>query len=398
MGSGMGLLIVKPILEEITNLIQNNGYSSDYYRVAEMLNALVPWPALKAAFLDLKLTSSISRLLYDTASECPKDQTLLAICSSYLDVFSVLLDPNVCMDPFEKQESRLLMDCPGPSELGVMVAVLFAHLHHFSGLQEKILQLLKDAASMPDGLAILIRGMLRWRKANAPQDATFDSSAEGLVQWAIQQLEEYSLQSSKPVVEYLKDLSLAGVHSREMLSAERVPAPSRFKALVQKAQTSDSQSEFSQQCPEPSVEIFWKFVNAFPPYQLKKNWEKWNCAAFESTSPVQFYSDQSFLTAPSRPREVFFNSPICRPLSEEADGGSVGMSVATKSQSDLPPVVALPRRGQESRRLKTGAGSSRPPSIHVDEYHKNTEEESYQPKSSADPDTPQTAVGFLASL
>lgn len=389
----MGSFLVEPIMTEISSLIKNDSSPSDYYRMAEILNALVPWPALKAALLDVKLTSSVSRLLHGIAADGPKDQFLLSICGAYLDVFAVLLDPEVCMDPFESQESRHHSDCPGASELGVMVAALFANLHHFSGLQARVLSLLKRIVSMPDGHSILLRGISRWRTAHVAQDTNSDISTGALIEWAVHQLAANELQASQSesVVQYLKSLPFMHFQIKDIAPVERQTAPSRFKSLRHKTQDdARATSEISPSLPECSIEVFWKFVHSFPPYQCKKNWEKWHCTGFDLAVPSQWYTGQSFLTASSRPRDVLFNASIYRPMQEPSDTGSGGMSVTAKPQSDLPPVVALPRRGQESRRMKTGTSSSRPPSIHVDEYHKTEEE----PKQTQDPKTSQPVIIF----
>ena len=388
MGGGMGLFLVEPVISEMTSLIMNSGKASasDYYRIAEALSAMVPWPALKAAFLDVKLTSSISRLLHGVAPDCQKDPSLLAISSAFLDVFVILLDPEVCMDPFESNETRLRTDCPSASELGVMVAALFANLHHFPSLQEKVLKLLQGTVAMPDGTSILIRGISRWQTAHMSQGSPTESSTEALVDWAIAKLES-SAGTAKQihlVVQYLKDQSLNVDQMMEGITTERVPAPERFKTIVHKSQETAQKTWKTQDKTDPALNLFWRFVHAFPPYQLKKTWTKWSCTKTESMAAYHYFTGQSFLSASCRSREVLINPSIYRMAHDQSDAGSVGPISEMKVHSELPPVVAPPRRGQENRRVNPSSIGSRPPSVHVDEYHRSVEEEGSQPRTSSD--------------
>ena len=397
LGGGMGLFLIEPIMNEASSLIKNSGSASDYYRLAEILSALVPWPALKAAFLDAKLTSSISRLLHGIAPDCSKDPSLLAICEAFLDLFETLLDPDVAMDPFESRHSRMESDCPNASELGVMIAALFANLMHFAGLHAKVLALITKTVSMPDGHSILLRGISRWRTAHIPQETAGDATTEILMEWAVGKLESEDASAaaqSASLVQFLRSLSsMNHAQSRETAPTERLTAPERFKAMVQKTQEAGHEVEEVDGAVDASVECFWNFVHGFPPHRLKKNWAKWNCTEFGTAPPSHAYIGQHCLTAACRPREIVFMPSAVRPSQTQSETESVGMRESSKSQSDLPPVMALPRRGQEQRRVKTGGSGSRPPSIHVDEYHRATETEgATQPSPEKPIDTNQTSV------
>lgn len=375
LGGGMAPFLIKPIVTELASLVKNGSSSSDAYRMAEVLNALLPWPAIKAAFLDAKLMSSVSRFIHELATECPKDENLLAICDSFLDVFGILMNPEICLDPFELERSRFQSDCPNASEIVSMVAALLANLQHFPGFEQKILHLLESISRMPSGNLSILRGISRWRSAHVAQDITSDISFEVLIAWALQKLKC----DSSPVkfdflAQFLKNLPSTGLQEDNQ-DFDHIPFPVRFKSILSRTQEAHvPETGFSDGKAENSVGIFWKFVHAFPPNPLKKNWAKWKCLGSDSVSPCQYYLSGHSLTPSSRSRDVMFHTPISQPSNEQSEGGSISTSKDVRPHSDLPPVVVLPRRGMEHRRNKTTLGSSRPPSIHVDDYNKNDDE------------------------
>eukprot|EP00210_Caulerpa_lentillifera_P003451 g3293.t1 len=353
LGGGMGVFLVEPIMKELTLLIKNNGTPSDYYRLVEIVTGLVHWPAIKAAFLDFKLVSSVSRLLHSLAPECEKEGSLLIICSAFLDVFQSLMDPEIALDVYESRELRLQLDCPGPSELGVMVAALLANLNHFQSLETKVLELLKSIEALTDGRSILLRGISRWRTA-------YTSTTNELTK---------PQSSSVKILEFLSSLTEApSVSGKDMVgSLERPPAPERFKELVQKTQERKDwlpPPPWSQSRREESGQLYWKFIHQFPALQLRKKWKKWDCNESTSAPPTEFFGS-GFLTTSSRSRETQ-NQQFTQQIRDSVETVS---NVSEKAGSDLPPVLALPRRSQESRKTKSVTGTSRLPSIHVDEYH-----------------------------
>jgi len=376
LGGGMGVFLVEPIMKELTSLIKNSGTPSDYYRLVEIVSGLIHWPAIKAAFLDSKLVSSISRLLHSLAPECEKDGSLLAICSAFLDVFQSLMDPAIALDPLESQINRLQLDCPGSSELGVMIAALLANLSQFQSLEGKVLELLKSTEILPEGKSILMRGISRWRIAYT--NTTTEIQDEVLLQWAQEQLKKaHDSKAEHPGGQILEFLSsLTGASSNPSREAppinERPSAPARFKDLVQRTQERSLITVQNTESEE-SGKLFWKFVHKFPTLQLRKKYEKLDCTEMNAI-PTEFFNS-GFLTASSRSRETLTQTVFQQvrdsvetvsSVSEKGGGGGM-------SQGELPPVLALPRRGQESRKGKTVVGTtSRLPSIHVDEYHKTT--------------------------
>lgn len=50
------------------------------------------------------------------------------------------------------------------------------------------------------------------------------------------------------------------------------------------------------------------------------------------------------------------------------DGKEDKNKLSLKLVTDLPPVMAPPRRGQDARKGRVRPTGSRPPSIHVDDY------------------------------
>lgn len=113
---------------------------------------------------------------------------------------------------------------------------------------------------------------------------------------------------------------------------------------------------------------------------IRKNWTKWPCEAPDNRPATSFYPQG--LSEVTRPRQVQRGVYLAKPgldgtrrddphgdpliqMMRRHDG-----TVAEEIVPDLPPVFAPPRRGQESRRMRVGAGSSRPPSIHVDAFQK----------------------------
>lgn len=90
---------------------------------------------MQAAFLDLKATSFISRLLHSVAPKCPDEPAAVPVADMIVKVLSWLCDPDICLNSLTTVSERLKTDHPSVAETSNLVAALLSNLVHLKGEQ-----------------------------------------------------------------------------------------------------------------------------------------------------------------------------------------------------------------------------------------------------------------------
>eukprot|EP00803_Ostreobium_quekettii_P004620 evm.model.scf_474.1 EVM.evm.TU.scf_474.1 scf_474:3451-21135(-) len=419
LGGGMGRFLAEPLVSEVAELAKSTAPAGDGRRVVEMLAALAGWPAMKAALLDLGAVSALSQLLHRAASRLEEHPDSQTTCSLVLDVLSSLTDPDICLNPLATRVERLKNDCPPTTEAAVMVTALLSSIQYLGDDAAIAASLIKQMSFEAAGRAAIQSGIGQWHASHrAATSATSPSGdrQQAAMRWAKAQLweagghmlgKDNTSVAGKACRELLEMLSFteAGEQEDQKKQGEQEDAgedgtaPSRFKAAVQTAvRMASSTGDFSDLISKSTIsEILEVRPLAFVyDTAMQLYWQR--CSLQKSrTSPAKKlgrYDPQSPGAVPAakmfspglatrkRPREVHkgvYSSSTKQEaprivhslqVEEDARRPRKGIEGGKDVGPDVPPVLAPPRRGQEARRVRTGAGSSRPPSMHVDDFEK----------------------------
>ncbi|GMH39587.1 hypothetical protein BSKO_07485 [Bryopsis sp. KO-2023] len=435
LGGGMGCFLAEPFIEEIVRLTRRDiALCTDQWRIAEYLLALCVWPAMKAALLDLKAASCVSRLIQCIAPQCREDSGAVLMCNVLLQVLGVLCDPDVCLNSLTTLSERLRSDLPSLAETAVMVPALLSSVKHLQGCRGAIFDLLTSVSHSPAGKLGIIKGISKWHSTSGTtSNSTSQSGGENsraCIMWAASQIRECQEgqeadASVSKIATFLDELEDPGENAAK--SEPVLTAPNRFKNAVQAAvqfaasSSGDSGVGFGKAAAElpdvhplalvydASTQHYWRYAKSQEALKaLRRAWVKWPGESPDLGPATSFYGKG--LVGASRPRQVQRGVYVSKPGGQERSGIGVSprgspiedMNVevpvlrrGNEQQSvnaqppppqqqhhlhqgpplqrpagDLPPVFAPPRRGTEGRRIRMGLGSSRAPSIHVDAFQR----------------------------
>lgn len=419
LGGGMGLFLAGPLAEELRAATAAEAPLVAGRRVLEVLVPLVYRPAIKAALLQLETAAGLARLLATAAAPeavhhpAHDEAEAAAVATMVLEAATVLLSPEVCLDPSLPGEQRAVMDTPPLPEAASLVAVILGCLPRLGSCAHIAARLVRSLAAGRPGRTALAGGAGRWRAA-ALGPLADPADAPSALQWAATRLWQHTdampgeLEAMRGIrqemASVLQAAAVAALDDGERGEEDfqqhaPPPAPARFAAAVQAAVAAAAEAgaapDDGTETPLASAHdaasrTFWRNVAARSAHEQPSAFGPapvvWEVEAADKPSPFAAHIPEGL--APirhprSEPLSAFTRAKPEAPakdavaaVKEEpgAKGAAeVGSSMVPKLEdkdlpgADLPPVVA-PSRGPQ-RRQGRGAGN-RPSSMHVDDFER----------------------------
>ncbi|KAL0034398.1 hypothetical protein WJX79_000220 [Trebouxia sp. C0005] len=412
LGGGMGVFLAEPITKALNEALTARAALSELRRVLEIIVPLAYRPPIKAAFLDLKLADILGQLLGRLVPVLGQGADAGSLCTMVLEAILTLQDPETCLNPMGPASQRVPDETPTPAEGGLIAAIIMASLSRLGGNAHVAKRILRLLSTHLPGRVVLRLGAAKWQaQATGGEFATAVGSKASL-QWAASRLwaaaeavggDPKLRSTNQEVAQLLEQVAALGEDTGEAdLTPPSGPAPNRFAAAVlasveaavnvKAAETSDflDTAHPMTQLFDPASHTFWRNVKERAVAPVTAYWR--NLVTWDVWEPAAVPPVPTWLSAPltpakrSRDRRLdgasqggsTLASPSQR-LKTETTGATSqsGAAAAAKAASgpmpgdDLPPVLAPPGRSRAQQlRGRTGGNSSRPASLHVDDFEK----------------------------
>lgn len=425
LGGGMGVFLSGPIIAELGAASQAADPLASGRRILEVVVPLCYRPALKAAFLQLECGGALARLLAAIASPDAAAAHMLAsradeaqsVATMVLEAATVLISPNVCLDPSASVDRRSVTDTPPLPEMASLVAVVLGCLPRLGACAHLAGRLLRVGAAGRAGRAAVAAGAARWRAVClGPSAEAVD--ATGALQWAAARLWQHldqevgeapSLQAIRQEVAKVMQAAASAADDdgdaaeRDISDYAPPPADVRFAAAVQASvaaaaedpsaasEADDAHSAHSplQVVHDPATRTFWRNVSAR--HTASSASHPLGCAApvvwevLASAAPSPYGQHLAGgLTPPRRPRSDHLASFVASKArngslpggasaaakiaagkaAAEASAAAAALALQAAPGADMPPVIAPSRSGRQR------GSSNRPSSMHVDDFER----------------------------
>ncbi|KAL0053110.1 hypothetical protein WJX82_000994 [Trebouxia sp. C0006] len=412
LGGGMGVFLAEPITKALNEALTARAALSELRRVLEIIVPLAYRPPIKAAFLDLKLADILGQLLGRLVPVLGQGADAGSLCTMVLEAILTLQDPETCLNPMGPAFQRVPDEIPTPAEGGLIAAIIMASLSRLGGNAHVAKRVLRLLSTHLPGRVVLRLGAAKWQaQATGGEFATAVGSKASL-QWAASRLwaaaeavggDPKLRSTNQEVAQLLEQVAALGEDTGEAdLTLPSGPAPNRFAAAVlasveaagnvKAAETSDflDTAHPMTQLFDPASHTFWRNVKeraVAPVTAFGRNPARWDVWEPAAVPPVPTWLSAP-LTPAKRSRDRRLDgasqggstlaSPSQRLKTETAAATSQsGAAAAAKAAAgpmpgdDLPPVLAPPGRSRAQQlRGRTGGNSSRPASLHVDDFEK----------------------------
>ncbi|KAK9829627.1 hypothetical protein WJX72_006957 [[Myrmecia] bisecta] len=411
LGGGMGVFLAGPLIEQLKEAIATSAALAEVRRILEILVPLVYRPALKAAFLDLKLAGISARLLSRLVPVLNEGADAVALCTMVMELVTVLFNPDVCLNPALPPIERVLQECPPTAEAGLLVAVLLASLQRMGGNAHIAKRVLRQLANHAPGRAALRLGTAKWQVQAGAANPGADPNSHESMTWAADRLSELANSEAESEMDGMRAImtEVAAVitevsaqsQADEYDEPEEPPgAPARFAAAVQAAvsagiaaglnPTADtSRSELAESSSaaalvyDTATRVFWRNVKArsttttVPP--LGRNPTRWEVSESVDPGTVASHIGEG-LTEAKRSRDATLQAVAPGAASsqsvkqekppvkaKEEPAAAKPAFAADIPGADLPPVIAPPGRPRGRPAMLRGGPSakSRPASMHM---------------------------------
>ncbi|KAG2486887.1 hypothetical protein HYH03_014481 [Edaphochlamys debaryana] len=274
LGGGMPSFLAAPLVEALAALVRGQaagaapgpgpGPLTDARRLLEVLAPLAYKPAIKAALLDARAVSVLSRLLHRLVSTAmgpappagsaaaldPADVPV--VVGQALEALRLLADPDISLSPAAPREKRLQEDVPPLPEATAMVTALLACLPHLGANAPLAAQLLASPAfglaTYAAGRAALRAGAGKWLTAQAGIGAGGGSElgrALEALRWAAQRL--------RASADSARANAAAGAAGQEAVAAAAACVEVAFKLeeVATNSKESDLEGDFPPPLPAP---------------------------------------------------------------------------------------------------------------------------------------------------
>ncbi|KAK9862215.1 hypothetical protein WJX84_008545 [Apatococcus fuscideae] len=404
LGGGMGMFLAGPLVEELKEEVASSS-PLDSRRMLELLVPLVYRPAMKAAFLDLKVAGMLARLLNRLVPMVADSTEAGQLCTMAMEVITILFNPEVCLNPSATGHHRICDECPSTAEAATLMALLMASLPRMGPNAHLAKRVLKGLAAHVPGRLALRHAAAKWQAQLAQQQgapAPPGQANKEALEWAATQLWQMGEQRGGDSGMQGVCTEVAGIleevanHQEEEESPDSpapASAPARFSAAVKSAMVAaraaglnpsaaQCRSELSESSSaaaliyDSATRMFWRNMQAratssnVPP--LGRTPVQW-----EVPEEVKLGPPSSYLGPGLAPRKHPRTAALDSMLPSAAAGAAVvktaeptkpgNSMLADMPGADLPPVIAPARAGRMGRG-RGGAGSSRPASVHVDDF------------------------------
>ncbi|KAL3150414.1 hypothetical protein ABBQ32_000252 [Trebouxia sp. C0010 RCD-2024] len=431
LGGGMGILLAHPITEALKDALSAHAALAEVRRVLEIIVPLAYRPPIKAAFLDLRLADTLGQLLGRLVPVLGQGADAGSLCTMVLEAILTLQDPENCLNPMAPAAQRVPDETPTPAEGGLIAAIIMASLSRLGGNAHVAKRILKLLSTHLPGRVVLRLGAAKWQAQATGGEYASATGSKASLQWAASRLwaaaeaggADPKLRSTnQEVAQLLEQVAALGEDVGEAdLTPPSNHASQRFAAAVKAAVAADVRTKASEtndfsetanpmtQLFDPASHTFWRNVKeraVAPVTAFGRNPERWINWEPSAVPPVPSWLPGP-LTPAKRPREARLGggsqagsslaSPSQRLKTEPSSGSgsaaATGAAAAAKAGGggampgdDLPPVIAPPGRSRaQQMRGRIGGNSSRPASLHVDDFEKAASSMPTPPPVSATP-------------
>ncbi|GIL89178.1 hypothetical protein Vretifemale_16983, partial [Volvox reticuliferus] len=209
LGGGMPTFLAAPLVEALAALVRGGAGSgtvasapalTDARRLLEVLAPLAYKATIKAALLDARAVSCLSRFIHKLVSStiggnntagAAEAAEVPVVTGQALEALRLLADPDLSLSPGAPRETRQREDVPSVAEATAMVTALLSCLPYLGVNASLAAALLAGTsfglATYPAGRAALRQGAMKWHSAQAGIGASGGSDLARLVEalrWA----------------------------------------------------------------------------------------------------------------------------------------------------------------------------------------------------------------------